>query len=411
LEGALNISLSSLPPKIRALDMKPVYQRGKAFILLRDPLGLAEEQLIVPQEITPLLMLCDGTRDASALSAALAVRFGQKVTADEIDLLIQALDKAFLLENDRFLDAKEKALLEYRQAPFRQPILAGISYPSEVDLLQEHLQDYIDQEDLRPDPAMVSGLVSPHIDYERGGSVYAKVWGQAQESVEEADLVVILGTDHFGEDNPMTLTRQHYATPFGTLPTAISLVDELASSLDERIAFNGELYHKAEHSIELAAVWLHHIRGGKPCEILPVLCGSFERFIQGETHPEEDLLLKRFNVTLGSAIADRSALIVAAGDMAHVGPAFGGRPLDLMGRARMKAADLELIECMCEGDREGFLQAIRLVEDRNNVCGIPPIYLTLQLLSPTQGEMVAYELCPADQQGSSVVSICGVLFK
>jgi hypothetical protein len=188
-------------------------------------------------------------------------------------------------------------------------------------------------------------------------------------------------------------------------------VDALTSSIDKRILFNAELYHKAEHSIELAAVWLHHVRDGEPCEVLPILCGSFERFIKGSANPEEDPLLKNFQKTLRAEIADRHTLVVAAGDLAHVGPAFGGHSLDLMGKARLKAADLELIEWMCAGERHEFLQAIRVVDDRNNVCGIPPIYLTLQLLSPVKGEMVAYELCPADQQDTSVVSICGMVFK
>jgi len=406
--------MTSIPsnqlPKLRPLDSTPVQQGGKYYILLRDPLRLAEQQIIIPHEIAPVLALFDGTRDAGALRAALAVRYGQNISVDEIHLLTSALDDAYLLENDRFLGAKEGALLEYRQAPFRQPVLAGVSYPSDAEPLRDLFQDYLDQYEITPETDPTRGLVSPHIDYDRGGPVYAKVWGRAQESVREADLVIILGTDHFGEDNPLTLTRQNYATPYGTLPTATSLVDELAASIDERIAFNGELYHKAEHSIELAAVWLHHIREGKPCEILPILCGSFERFIKGETHPDEDLLLQKFNKTLSLAIADRSTLVVAAGDLAHVGPAFGGHPLDIMGRARLKAADLELIEWMCAGDRGKFLQAVRLIEDRNNVCGIPPIYLTLQLLSPVKGEMVAYDLCPADPQGTSVVSICGVLF-
>jgi hypothetical protein len=45
------------------------------------------------------------------------------------------------------------------------------------------------------------------------------------------------------------------------------------------------------------------------------------------------------------------------------------------------------------------------------VCGAIPIYLTMRLLSPVQGERVAYDLCPADEQGTSLVSICGVVFK
>lgn len=405
-------STDSYPlPKLRPVESTPVQQGGKYYILLRDPLRLAEQQIIIPQGIAAVLALCDGTRDANALSASLAVRFGQKVSVSEIEQLISALDDVCLLENDRFLEAKEGAILEYLQAPFRKPVLAGISYPSEPDILRDLLQDHLDHHKTTPEADPIRGILSPHIDYSRGAPVYAQVWGRAEETVREANLVVILGTDHFGEDNPLTLTRQNYATPYGILPTATALVDELAAGIDERIAFNGELYHKAEHSIELALVWLHHIREGKPCEILPILCGSFERFFKGEIPPGEDSLLQRFNKILKSATADRSTLVVAAGDLSHVGPAFGGHPLDFMGRARLKAADQELIERMGVGDGDGFFESVRLIEDRNNVCGVPPIYLTLQLLSPVEGEMVAYDLCPADPQGTSVVSICGVLFQ
>jgi AmmeMemoRadiSam system protein B len=398
-------------PKLRVVETTPVQQGGRVFILLRDPLRLADQQIIIPQEISPVLSLFDGTRNAGAISAALAVRFGQKVSPEEIDHLVNALDAAHLLENDRFLEAREKALSVFIQAPFRNPILSGVSYPSEKDALQKLLNGYLEKVENLPETTPLRGLVSPHIDYERGGYVYAQVWAAASEIVREADLVVILGTDHYGEDDPITLTRQNYATPYGILPTATSVVDKLNNDVNEKIVFNGELYHKTEHSIELAAVWLHHMREGKPVEILPILCGSFERFIQGETPPKDDPLLQRFIRALKSVTANRSAVIVAAADLSHVGPAFGGRPLDLMGRAHLKAADQELLDRIYAGDSNGFFEAIRAVENRNNVCGVSSIFLTLQLLSPVAGQAVAYDLCPADQRGTSSVSICGVLFQ
>jgi predicted class III extradiol MEMO1 family dioxygenase len=104
-------------------------------------------------------------------------------------------------------------------------------------------------------------------------------------------------------------------------------------------------------------------------------------------------------------------LIVAAADLAHVGPAFGGRPVDMVGRGRLQAADETLIDHMRRGNAEGFLSEIQRVEDRNNVCGVPPIYLALRFLQPTYGELVGYDRCPADRQGTSLVSICGILFR
>jgi AmmeMemoRadiSam system protein B len=209
----------------------------------------------------------------------------------------------------------------------------------------------------------------------------------------------------------LTLTRQHYATPYGVLPTARDVVDTLAEAMGTEAAFAGELDHRSEHSIELAAVWLHHIRAGQPCELAPILCGSFGPFIRGEADVERDPVVGALLGAFGQATAGRRVVVVAAGDLSHVGPAFGGQPLDLVGRARLQAADDELIERMCHGDANGFLAAVQRVDDRNNVCGVPPIYLALRLLGAAQGERVAYDRCPADENGTSVVSICGIVFR
>ena len=49
--------------------------------------------------------------------------------------------------------------------------------------------------------------------------------------------------------------------------------------------------------------------------------------------------------------------------------------------------------------------------DRRNVCGLSPIYLALRLLGQTTGQRAGYERCPADQEGGSWVSVCGVLLE
>jgi AmmeMemoRadiSam system protein B len=229
--------------------------------------------------------------------------------------------------------------------------------------------------------------------------------------VEAADLVVLLGTDHYGPDGGLTLTHQHYSTPFGVLPTATEVVDALAGAMGHDEAFGEELHHRSEHSIELAAVWLHHMRGGQPCELVPILCGSFSHFVRAEADPEHDPTMIALIDTLRQATAGRRVLVVASADLSHVGPAFGGVAQGLVERARLRAADDELIERMCAGDAQGLFTAIRRDGDRRNVCGLPPIYVALRMLSPVLGEPVAYDRCPADANGTSLVSICGILFQ
>jgi AmmeMemoRadiSam system protein B len=409
----MSSAVSTRFPKLRAVDARPVIHQGRHFVLLRDPLQLSDKTLLVPQLLAPALTLCDGTReDANALSIALEIRFGLRIEPSFIDQFLVALDEALLLDNDRFAQAKERALAEYRRSPFRPPALAGRSYPADANELRRLLASYMDQAadvSSLPPSSEVRGLVSPHIDYERGGTVYARVWKRAQEMVREAELVVLLGTDHYGGDSLITLTRQNYATPFGVLPTARELVELAAKAIGEEVAFAGELNHRGEHSIELAAVWLHYIREGKSVELLPVLCGSFHRSTCGDADPQDDPAIKGLLEVLKKSIEGRRAIVVAAADLSHVGPAFGGPPIDLSGRARLKEADGELIDRICAGDAQGFLAAIKRSEDRNNVCGVSPIYLALKAIERAQGEQVAYDRCPADENNTSLVSICGVV--
>jgi len=399
-------------PKLRPVEMRPVMQGGRAALLLHDPLQLSDKTVVVPQRLAPLLALCDGTRDSSALRAAFAVRFGVRLGFDVVEKLLAALDDALLLDGDRFARALDDALADYRAAPFRRPVGAGVSYPSDAGVLAQLLDKYLDAvQDVPPDLGQGRGLVTPHIDYRRGGPVYARVWKSAAEMVRAADLVVLLGTDHLGGDGAITMTRQNYATPFGLLPTAQDIVDALGDAMGAKRAFANELHHRTEHSIELAAVWLHHMRGGKPCELVPILCGGFDRFLASEAALESDPAINPLVLRLRDAIAGRRAVVVASGDLCHVGPAFGGQPVDFVARARIQAFDQQLVDQICAGDAQGFLTVNGRVGNRNNVCGISVIYLAMRVLSPVQGDRVGYELCPADQNGTSLVSVCGIVLR
>ncbi len=398
-------------PKLRMVDAKPVVYEGASYLILRDPLGLTEKTLLIPQQFIPILALCDGSRNLAGLRGALAIRYGIYLTRERIEEFLDALDNALLLENSRMRQALAEARRSFRQAPFRRPASAGHSYPEEPAELAAYLQSFLDTAagpDLKGEkPALdgkIRGLVSPHIDFERGGHVYARVWGQAAEAVRAADLAIIFGTDHYSEGRAFSLTRQSYATPFGALPTDTATVDRLAQVIGEDEAFAGELHHCQEHSIELAAVWMHHIRGGQPIATVPILTGPLEtiqRQQSGET-------LKAVLRTLRQAMRSRRAIVIAAGDLAHVGPAFEGQPVNPEQITQLKNADDELIQAICSGDAEGFHHAIQRVEDANNVCGVSPVYLTLRLLAPLEGRSLGYAVCPADQEQTSVVTICGV---
>ena len=231
-----------------------------------------------------------------------------------------------------------------------------------------------------------------------------------EEAVNDADLAILIGTDHHGDDL-FTLTRQHYATPFGTLPTDTTIVDSLATALGEQAAYAGELRHVNEHSLELVAVWLHHLRRGRPLAVVPVLVGALHRFYTGERSPSTHSPIQIFLKTLEAHLVNRNVFVVASGDLSHVGPAFGGSTLTATDRLQVHKADRTLIERLCAGDAEGFFKAIAQSRNRNNVCGTTPGYLAMKLMGEVGGEEMAYQSCPADEQNTSAVTVTGIAYR
>jgi hypothetical protein len=103
-------------------------------------------------------------------------------------------------------------------------------------------------------------------------------------------------------------------------------------------------------------------------------------------------------------------LVVAAADLAHMGPAFGdGHGLDGIARAQLHNADQRLLATVAGGDAALFFAMLQAERDRRHVCGLPPIYLTLRLLGGARGEAAGYAVCPADAEGLSWVSVAGVV--
>jgi AmmeMemoRadiSam system protein B len=107
----------------------------------------------------------------------------------------------------------------------------------------------------------------------------------------------------------------------------------------------------------------------------------------------------------------RRTLVVASGDRAHLGPAFGGPPLYATDQTQMESDDAALIETLCQGNANTFFEYMRTDQYERNVCGLSPFYFTLQILGQTQGQAIAYDRCPADHNNTSFVSVCGIVLE
>jgi len=386
--------------------------QGQQGILLTDPLGISERRLFVPTALAPLLPLIDGSRDLGVLRIGFELRTGIPLSPSVIENLISELDASRLLDNALFSQAVRAATDEYRQAKSRLPIMAGISCPGDPQELTTLLQGHLDGvAEVPPWAADIKGVISPHIDFLRGGPVYGQVWATAAPAVREADLIVILGTDHNGGEGEITLTRQDYETPWGIVPTDQEVVGQIAALAGEDAVFGGELRHRGEHSVEAALIWAHYLTRDRPCQVVPILCGSFESFIHQNVSPAQSRSISATIEVLRETANKRRTIIVAAADLAHVGPAFGDLlPLDLAARASLEAQDRRLIDILGMADPGAFFEEIRGDGDQRRICGIPPIFIALSVLSGLVGSPSGYSQCPASEDGTSIVSICGMVY-
>jgi hypothetical protein len=378
-------------------------------LVLRDGGGISRHVLAVPPLLAPVLALCDGTRTLEELRTAATLRLRHAISAEQIAEVVETLDEALFLDNARYREARNEQLSAYRSADTRPPSHAGVVYPAERDALSRYLGAFKAHREAADAPeGRLRAILSPHIDYHRGGSVYRALWERAAPRLGDVRRVILVATDHQGAAGTFTSTRQHYRTPFGTVPTDLEAVDRLEAAAGPAL-FDGELRHAAEHSIELVLVWLQWAIEERPVELVPLLCGGLHHLFDGPGLLEDPRTLAVVDALRCLADED-GTLIVASGDLAHVGPAFGGsEPYRGAKRSQLGVADAATMGHLERGDAMSFYEVLRSESDVRNYCGLSPFTLAILAAGDVIGRVTAYAQCDADARGDSLVSVAGML--
>jgi AmmeMemoRadiSam system protein B len=399
-------------PKIRPLEAVPVQQEGQTYVMLRDPSGVASEPIMIGTGGYFLVTLFDGANTLLDIQAAFTKRFGDPLPSEALQNLIEALDRGYFLDSLRYANRVREIHEEFARAPLRAAALVGLAYQSNPAQLRADIAGYFQRPGApgeipqpRGDGTPLSGLISPHIDPNRGGAAYAHAYGELLTR-ERPELVVILGTSHYGTGSELfTATRKDYATPLGTLATDRGFVERIASSYTQGDLFAQEILHRNEHSIEFQALFLAWAIGTVGYKIVPILVGSFhEMALTGET-PAFDERVRGFIDALRAALdaETRRVLIIAGVDFAHVGRKFGDQfTADDTVAASVKAADLALIENIRRGDPEGFFADVAKDRDARKICGLSPMYTQLELLRGHQARLLMHDIAMEPQTGSAV---------
>jgi AmmeMemoRadiSam system protein B len=398
-------------PKLRKVGGRRVQHEGRSYILLEDPHGLFSPQLVTPEGYQGVLRHCDGETHVDEIRRRMRVETRLDLDPGGLRGLFEQLDQAMVLDGPTY----QSFLKSYRAERVRPAALAGRSYDKRPPTLTRQLHSYFDHArgSGRPNgggpntgAGRVRGVLSPHIDFYRGGPVYSWAYKALRERCD-AEVFVIMGVAHQGSEHRFALTRKHFATPLGEVQTDQEFVGHLLEACGEDL-LDDELTHRTEHSIEFQAVFLQHVLGPhRPFTIVPVLVGSFHDLMRREAEPIEDAEVAEFVEALRKAEARTSRRVAYVGgiDLAHIGPQFGDPSLiDEATAEQVRRFDTALLDRAVQGDAKGWFAHVSDVEDRWRVCGTAATYTMLHAMGPARGTLLSYD------QAINPDRTCGVTF-
>lgn len=366
-------------PCLRPVEAIPDARNER--LILRDPTQLATGMLVVGEAELVLLSLLDGQSTRRQVQGEYARRCGQLLPAAHLDALLEQLAGAGFLAGPRFESYYEARVTEYRAAPYR-PLRDPDSYGAPARSLARYLDRALDEaaEALAPPDGRLAGLVAPHLDFPRGRPCYGAPYRHLRGGGTPRRAVV-LGTNHFGRSSSVVATEKDFQTPWGVVPTDREFLARLQEDCGGNL-MPYELDHLHEHSIELQAIWLHHLLGDG-VRIVPFLCpdpSGPSGTAPGDPHGVD---LRRFALALGRLVREDSepTLLLASADLSHVG-AGEEQPLDRAVLRAVRAADEAALVFVDRNDPEALREHMAGTRNPTRWCSIGCLYAMMVALGP-----------------------------
>jgi AmmeMemoRadiSam system protein B len=421
-------------PRLRSLEAFPIEQDGRRMVGLRDPAGFTEQVAMLPIPLLDVVSLFDGDHAIDEIRDIVAARHGGGLSAADVVAVAERLDEAGFLDSPRFAERRRRIEAEFAARPNRPAAHAGGAYAGEAEALREQIAGFFRHAegpgaaldglaearafDLRSPQGATSvgrlrdsgirGLLAPHIDFHRGGPVYAWAYREILERCD-ADLFVVLGTCHAGMAEPFAATLKAFDTPLGPVPADRDFLEALGRRYGHDL-FASEGAHRIEHSIEFQAVMLRWALGDRPFTMVPLLASFLHEAVWTGQDAEADPRVPRFLAALAETLSasGRRVCVVGGVDLAHVGPRFGdAEPNTPVFLAEVERADRAMLETITAGDASAFFASVTADRDARRICGLSPIYSFLRALPGAQGRLIRYRQWP-DPEGT--VSFCAAAF-
>lgn len=396
-------------PLLRNLQYSPLKEGEEQYVLLWDPSGLSGEKLIVPLSYFYLLQFFDGEHSLEQIAAEYLRKFGEFLVPDRLERLVGDLEEKLFLEGERVDAARRASLAAYRAAPARKAVYAGKSYEADPVKLRAQLKGYFiskegpERKDSEHKGQPIKGLVAPHYELKDAGPIYAWAYKELQDA-QAPDLFVVFGTCHAGLENGFAVTDKDFETPLGTVKTDRAILDRLKAGAG--FAFEEELAHRNEHSIEFQLPFLQFATGQTDAiRIVPILCSfpatTFFDPALGQLRERVETFLASLQEALTQA--GRPACIVASAELAHIGMRYGdpSPPTDFSFHRCMQQ-DLTMLKHAEEVNAEEFARFIAKEGDNRRISGFAAIYSLLKLIGGGKGQVLRYDRGITDQFNSTV---------
>ncbi len=391
-------------PKLRPLRAQLIEDGDEQQLHLSDPRGVAPE-VAMPHEYSAFLALLDGSRTLEQLASWLCER-GVEDGREFAHGFVEQMDELLLLDSPRFQE--ELARLEEAEGDVRRARFAGRSYPDEVNDLREFLNDKL-SEGLKRLPATtldasrVVGIVTPHIDFHRGGHTEAASYLPLVKNVEATgkpfDVFVVLGIAHKGVSYPFAATNQSFETPFGLVETDREFLEEISQSLaPEDDMFAEQWVHGDEHSLEFSAVMLGFHEKLSSAKIVPFAVGGFWDALKSKRAPEDaEPEVTRFVAALRKTVLSweskgKKVGFIVSVDGAHVGTQFGdATPLTAARLEEIERGDKAWMSAVESSDKAAFHAHFARDFNRFHVDAHPALYTILAAFPELKGMKLDYD--------------------
>ena len=252
----------------------------------------------------------------------------------------------------------------------REPVAEGF-YPGNAKILDLML-DKLFKDTKKTVKRDVIGLVAPHAGYLYSGKTTAKVYAQISKKY---DSVIILGPDHTGMAETVSVSTEDWKTPLGEVKVDKELAETIISGSD--IIIEDEDAHMYEHSIEVQLPFLQYLL--KDFRFVPIII----------PHNNMDLeKLKKIADTINDATEGKNILVIASSDLTHFGKGYSFVPVEKDELEWMEKTDMAIMEKAAELDE---IQTLNKAKD-TTACGSYPIAILILIMKNKvdSGEIIDY---------------------